>query len=506
MTEEKLKSAEERLLKLLELKTEENSRMKENENWWRMRQFDRKTDSVKPTSGWLFNSIINKHADAMDNLPSAAILPRSADDKQTAEILSKVLPAVLDNCSFDKVYSEIWWDKLKYGVGVYGVFWDPKGLGEVTLSRINPQNLYFSATDNDINSAKEIFYLETVNSDRLVEIAPKIDIKKARGAIQPEDNDTEKFVIVNWYYRHKGMLHFCRFAGSELIFSSEKEASYKSGWYAHGRFPFVFDVLFPDSSSPLGFGYIDTMKNTQLYIDLLSKAILENALLSSKKRFFLRDDGSINENEFMDFTNPIIHCSGNLGEDSIREFHTAPLSNIYMSVLTHKVDELKETSGNRDFSQGSTTAGVTAASAINALQEAGGKLSRDMLSASYRAFREVCYLIIELIRQFYTLPRVFRITGNDFLSFDNSALTEQKQAGEFGVDFENRLPVFDVIVKSQKGTPYQKAAINELALQLFNCGFFSPERRLEAAAAAEMMDFEGKPEVIKRLEQGSVGV
>ncbi len=501
MNKEIIESAEMRLLTLIEEKQSENERMKDNEKWWRLKHFDRMKGDVKPTSGWLFNSIINKHADAMDNLPTAAILPRSADDKKASELLSKVVPALLVKCDFEKVYSDIWWDKLKFGVGVYGVFWNPKGVGEPEIKRINPQNLYFSTTENDINSSSELFYLETVNKTRLLEIAPKIDLENARGSVTPEGNGRDRFVIVNWYYRKKGKLHFCRFAGSEVIFSSEKEKGFENGWYNHGRFPFVFDAMFPIPNSPLGFGFIDTMKNTQGYIDLISKAILENALLSSKKRFFLRDDGSINEAEFMDFSNPIIHCSGNLGEDSIREFHTSPLSDIYVGVLKHKIDEIKETSGNRDFSQGSVSNGVTAASAINALQEAGGKLSRDMLTTSYKAFRDVCYLLIELLRQFYTLPRMIRISGDEFLSFDNSLISEQKQVSEFGVEFENRLPVFDVIVKSQKGTPYQKAAINELALQLFNCGFFSPERRLEAAAAAEMMDFEGKPEVIKKLEQ-----
>ena len=74
---------------------------------------------------------------------------------------------------------------------------------------------------------------------------------------------------------------------------------------------------------------------------------------------------------------------------------------------TNKIDELKETSGNSDFSQGSTQSGVTAASAIAALQEAGSKLSRDMIRSYYEGFEEETYLVIELIRQFYTEPRSF---------------------------------------------------------------------------------------------------
>ena len=63
---------------------------------------------------------------------------------------------------------------------------------------------------------------------------------------------------------------------------------------------------------------------------------------------------------------------------------------------------------------------MTAASAIAAMQEAGSKLSRDGNKAAYRAFREVVELVVELIRQFYDLPRQFRILGEngreDFVS------------------------------------------------------------------------------------------
>ena len=53
---------------------------------------------------------------------------------------------------------------------------------------------------------------------------------------------------------------------------------------------------------------------------------------------------------------------------------------------------------------------LTAASAIAALQEAGSKLSRDMLKSSYRSFAKECYFIIDLMRQFYDESRVYRIT------------------------------------------------------------------------------------------------
>ena len=97
-----------------------------------------------------------------------------------------------------------------------------------------------------------------------------------------------------------------------------------------------------------------------------------------------------------------------------------------LSYRNSRIEELKEISGNRDLTQGGTTGGVTAASAIAALQEAGSKLSRDMLKSAYRAFAKQCYLIIELMRQFYDEQRVFRITGqrgeSEFVPFSAQGL------------------------------------------------------------------------------------
>ena len=132
-----------------------------------------------------------------------------------------------------------------------------------------------------------------------------------------------------------------------------------------------------------------------------------------------------------------------------------PLNGIYVSVLANKIDELKETTGNRDVANGGTTSGVTAASAISAMMEASSRLSRQDSKAAYRAYRKIIYMVIELIRQFYDLPRQFRIVGQngaqEFVSYSNAGIQPQAQGGvEYGVDIGYRLPMFDIEVSAQK--------------------------------------------------------
>ena len=104
-----------------------DKRLVDNELWFRMGHWKNYKNPMmpgkaQPSSGWLFNSIANKHADAMDNYPEPNVLPRAADDEDTARALSSVLPVVLEQADYEQVYSDCWWRKLKTGTGVTGIF------------------------------------------------------------------------------------------------------------------------------------------------------------------------------------------------------------------------------------------------------------------------------------------------------------------------------------------------------------------------------------------------
>jgi hypothetical protein len=196
--------------------------------------------------------------------------------------------------------------------------------------------------------------------------------------------------------------------------------------------------------------------------------------------------------------------SGNLGENSIRPVDQTGLNGNYMTLLDNKVNEMKETSGNRDTSNGGTTSGVTAASAIAAMQEQAGKTSRDMIKTTYRAHREVVNLVIELIRQFYDMPRTFRITGEtgqeEYVTYSNQGLQPQSLGNDYGVEQGYRLPVFDIKVTAEKESPYSQLSQNELALQFYGNGFFNPELADQALACIDMMEFPGKDRVVQKIQ------
>lgn len=526
--EEQIKKAADTLRKYKQGKANLDARITDNEQWYKMRHWEQirttenTTNNPEPASAWLFNSIANKHADAMDNFPAPNVLPREASDKDAAQQLSKILPVVLEYNDFEQTYSDTWWYKLKTGTGVYGVFWNPQlenGLGDIDIKQLDILNLFWEPGIKDIQKSKNLFTVELVDNEILIQNYPELNGKLKSATVDvakyiyDDTVDTsEKSAVIDWYYKmhNEGggtVLHYCKFVNNTVLYASENDPSMaERGFYDHGEYPVVFDTMFVEEGTPCGFGYVDVMKDTQMYIDKLNQVIIKNALLSSKPRYFIKSNGDVNEQEFADWSKDFVHVStGNLGDDSLKPIDVPKLDSSVVQIMQLKVDELKETSGNRDFSQGGTSGGVTAASAIAALQEAGSKLSRDMIKSSYRAFSKINYLCIELIRQFYDEPRTFRITGEqgeqEFVPFSNALIKPQEQGAAYGIEGGLRKPVFDISVTSQKSSPFSKIAQNELAKELYGAGLFNPEMADQALIAFDMMDFEGKDTVVQKVAQ-----
>lgn len=502
-------------------------RIIDNEQFWKLRHWQQmeKTGQggnpadPQPTSGWLVNCILSKHADAMDCYPEPTVLPREPGDREEAGKLTRILPVILKKNGFKRTYSSAWWYKLKSGCAVYGVFWDAaklNGLGDISIRRMDLLNLFWEPGVTDIQDSPHFFSTELQDREALEERYPQAKGKADRGGwtlsryLYDDAVDTSgKVLVVDWYYhtRENGrrVLQYCKFVGDTVLYATENDPDMRDrGWYDHGRYPFVFDVLFPEEGTPTGYGYVDLCKSPQKQIDLMNQAILKNTLASATPRFFVRSDGAVNENEYADWTRPFVHTNGNLGSDSIAPIQTAGLDSVYVAILQSKIAEMKETAGNRDVANGGTAGGVTAATAIAALQEAGGKLSRNMIDDGYEAFSDVVTLCIELIRQFYSLPRQFRLLGvmgqEEFVSYDSRGL--QPQAVDDGVVSGYRVPEFDLEVSAQDENPYKTMEYNQLALQLFQMGFFRADMADQALRCLELMDFKNKDQLMSSILRG----
>lgn len=523
-------------------KTTVDMKATENQEWWRLRHWNviqGKTEAgkakVEVGSAWAVNSILNKHADFMDSFPKANVLAREADDEEEAQILSKILPAIEEHTDAEQVYNTAGYDFLIDGTAITAVLWDPMahdGMGDIKKTNVDIHNVFWQPGIEDIQQSKYFFDVSVadVNDVKLQypDIAEKIGGGK-QGFITEyihddninHQNDIE---IINCYYKKLEMrpviinidpqtvathltpreiLHMAIIIGDQCVFCSEDNPEYQDGFYKHGKYPYVFRKCFPVKDSPCGFGYLDIMKYPQRDIDKLDQAIMKNTMMKAKPRWWVKKNADINKEAFADWNEEIVEVgSGDLGS-AVQQMDVDTLPAIVETHLEAKIDELKEISGNRDFSQGSTASGVTAASAIAALQEAGSKLSRDINKAMYRGSREEYYLEIELIRQFYTEPRTFRIddgTGRyEYMDYSNVNIAPQDITTPEGT--RHKKSIFDLEVSAEKQSPFSRASQNETAKELYQMGLFAPDNATSALVCLDMMEFEGKEKIKQQIQQ-----
>ncbi len=514
-----VRAARELLDRYRAAKSRLDSRICEEMTWWQSRHsaapaaIRRRGAGARPTSAWLFNSVCNKHADLCDATPTCVALPREPDDVAEAALLSDILPVIAQRCSFAKTYSDNAWTKLKHGMAAYGVFWNTaleSGLGDIDICRVDVLNLFWDPAVRDLQDSPHLFLVGTADTADLEIRYPQFCTRPSIPDAGVTDGKTQ---VIDWYYKRllptgRTVLHYVKFADDILLYASENDpATAEVGWYAHGRYPFVLDVLYPEEGTPAGYGLIAVGRDPQGYIDELDGHILEYANQASRVRYWAKRSLGIDQRAFLDPDRRIIEVEGDIDEEKLRQITLSPMDGMLCDVRRMKIDELKETTGNRDVSQGSTTGGITAASAITALQEAGNKGSRDMLAASYRAYVQVMEQVIELIRQFYDGVRCFRIRGRNgssrFVRYDHTALCERP----VGVDGEGnslyRRPCFDLEVRAERENPLDRTGRNQLMMELFSAGFFDPERASAAAQALSGMDFEGADRLRLALAEGT---
>ena len=522
-------------------KTQTEIRILSSENWWKLRNTveEQKATNIgadkgfTAVSGWLHNVIVSKHADAMEAFPEPNILPREEADKGEAQKLSAIVPCILEQNQFETTYSDAMWQKLKTGTGVYKVVWDKgklNGLGDISVERVNLLNIYWEPGVTDIQRSRYFFHTELCDKDVLEQRYPQLEGKlKGKSFVSTkflyDDNvDTEnKHTVIEVYYHKfvdgKNTLQYCMYVGDQVLYATENDMQATidpitqqpippmavTGLYDHGKYPYVFDALYPIEGSPCGYGYVDICRNPQTVIDLLNTSFVKNAMVGAVPRYFRRQDGGVNAEQFLDLSQPLVDVTGNIDENALRRIEHDTLDANYIAVLDRTIQELRETSGNTETSTGNISSGVTAASAIAALQAASGKGSKDSTQTSYRAYTQIVDLCIELIRQFYDLPRQFRIVGEygmqKFISYTNAGIQQQYQGNDFGQDMGFRRPVFDIKVSAQKKNVYTKVSQNEMALQFFQLGFFNPQMTDQTLMCLELMDFDGKDGIMQKVAQ-----
>ena len=249
---------------------EEHGEMRRARARRQKKQQDRSRTS--PASNTLGSCIDNAVADQIDNRPEALMIPEREETAQSAEEMTDVVSFVLYQAKFDETYATLMEDAAVTGTGVAQVFWDDDldgGEGMASVMAWHPEDFY-----------PDPMYGRTIQLGRGCFKATRTSVAwveqhypHARGFVQPDQatrpeeeddpmleapegdaGDHAAGILVQEYnaQTRRTHVHMALFAGRALLYSSEtgygnEEGAYDEGVYAHGQYPFVLykyrDVL-----------------------------------------------------------------------------------------------------------------------------------------------------------------------------------------------------------------------------------------------------------------------
>ena len=369
-------------------------------------------DDRKPrmSTPMITSCIENIKADLADELPEAVIMPDAAGEAPlvTAKVLTKVVEQELDACDWEGEYMKGVQDFLQDGWCVFEAGHDPmenNGLGGAFIHHVMNKNFMCDPQTPNIQDGRACFVLDVKPWDWFKQHYPDIYpfMTADEGLIEADriESTTTPYrakslrVLEMWVKEYDpkegtAAVHFVRVAGHQVI--EDSKLTYERGYYEHGLFPFRICTLYPQKGSALGLGICDLFKDTQRYADKLNAIMLENALRARTPRLFIQE-GLVDIDDVRDFTREAIEVQGNL-EAAVKWMDTQPLPSYLMNFVQQMQQSIKNEAGSNDQSRGQTAGGVTAASAITALQDMSTKRSRMEARELQRGFKECVRMMI----------------------------------------------------------------------------------------------------------------
>lgn len=485
------------------------SRIRDNEAYWReLYENDVKNlkSKMKCNTSFIFSAIENACAISSENYPVANLIEREPDGEESASVLSKLISAEMDSSGFKDKYKNATRNKLKYGTAVFGVFYNDR-TGSVDIKEIDILDVFVDMNISDIQDSRFLFISAAVDNDVLKAEYPEyaglftgnVTVESAQGSFVLNNRSN---VLDCYYKKPDGSVHMMKLCNDNILAATEDMPGYENGLYKHGLYPVVFDVMYPVDHCPFGFGMIDIGKVAQIQIDKMDEAITENLIKNSKLRYFVKRTNGLDEAAFKDMSKDLVQYEGDINATPI----TGQMINTYhLQYREFKKDELKELLSNRDFQQGDVNGGVNSGTAIQLLQQSGEKRARNMMDDSYEAFKQIIYMTVELIREFYSKPRVFRTTDDNgqktFIEFSSDMLFKHDEEFDaLGSGYNWKPLYFDIDIVPQKENPFTREAQNATLLSFWNAGLFNPQMLDTSLLVLQNLDFDGKDQLVAALQ------
>ena len=502
---------------------EEHEEMRRARLMRQLRQDER--SASMPTSGTLNSCVDNVIADQIDNMPEALMVPEREETSQSAEEMSDVVSYVLYQAGWPAKYHTLMEDAVVTGTGVAQVYWDDEmedGEGMAAVLVWHPEDFYPDPMYEDIQDGRGCFKVTHTTiawvEERYPHAAGYIEedryADREESVFEAPEGDRKTTLIEFWYKRYdpqarKTRVHMAQLAGHALLYSTETgfgveggAEEYREGVYAHGKYPFTLYRYRSVWRRPFGTGLVYDYRGTQNAIDRYQKYIDDNARQSSVQRHFIRKGSGINADDVADMSKTIIEWEGSDIREVLQTVQAAPLNSQVYQMMQYMVDNMKQDCGQNQFNRGEGGRGVTAAIAIQALQEAGNKITRWHTASFKESFREMIEQLLWVLSEYLEPGRTMRIVGG----WDSSGNMRDRVITLLAPGAEgDRLPrpAYTVRVQVQKNNPLQVQADNEFLAQAADICAKAGQALPPEAVIRLMEGYRTKGSVLRAVEENS---
>ncbi|WP_057766700.1 portal protein [Cytobacillus praedii] len=478
----------------LSAQSELRNEMKEYDDFYNAKHWNKQRASWRPDPVINYVAfIVDQKAPQLTNMrPTGLILPTAMDDEEAAKIFTQVTDVIAERVDLEDKTDQVTRQGLLLGTGWFKVYWD-NSLSGGSLAR---QNIWKGDIAIDVPDASNVFtdpQAVTVDGCRFILYAVDKSIqwieKKFDQKVDPDqaivtdlysrpasNYGKDRVMFYEYWYKDKNGIHVAYAAGGKILKNIEKV-------FKHGRYPFIPFVAKRKSKSIWGIGEPKNILSNQKLLNKLVELPTTHALLHANPITLIDPQSGIDPSKWTNKPGQVMNAKN--PNQAVHWLQAPSMSSDVYRLTDKMVDFIEKIGGVYDSLTGETPKGVTAAAAIQMLQEQGSIPIKGIARNLYQSIKDVYELMIELVKENYKETRFIRIMDEDgsFEFMEFNALQYKD------IDF-------DVKVSAGASTPTSKAYIAQLADQLFEKGL------LLGSEYVEMQEgLPNKDRIVSRLRE-----
>lgn len=424
-----------------------------------------------------FNNCV---ADQMDNVMEARMMPELPEFQELTDDINDVVGYIYELNNYPQLYRMRVQDYLSTGTAITQIMWDKDmngGKGDIAFIRVPVEQFLWDPAEANIQDSRAVMkvswhpmsWYKAHYPDKYRFINADEHTATAVGEQENQEElgaDEAKCMLIEYWYRtydeetrrHEINVAYC--AGMCLLGKYEKV-------YAHGLYPFVLDVYTEIEGLPVGEGLVMELAPMMRYVNRYAHYMDINIRAAAKTRLLVNRGAGIDPSELANWNNDIIG-GDRIDEQAVRFMQSPPLTNLALNQMYQMQTDIKQDSGQNQFTRGETTGGVTAATAISALQEAGGKQARMRTETLKFGFKRITEQVLWLISEFYDDDRMILITGRDDDTQPSQRVVDARAARLMGREHGSvPPPPYTVRIQVQRRSPNAISDQNNLIIDAY---------------------------------------